>query len=81
MDGGQILQALLWFKLGYAKALLIASWIGLVGGVGLMVVLFYYTQSVLSTLMVVFLLMNCWKAFQAARAMLAASAGQPAMEG
>ena len=81
MDGGQILQALLWFKLGYAKALLIASGIGLVGGAGLMAVLFYYTQSVLSTLMVGFLLINCWKAFQASRAMLAASASRQTMEG
>ena len=75
MDGGQILQALLWFKLGYAKALLIASGIGLVGGVGLMALAFFYTESVLSALMVGFLLLNCWKAFQAARGMLATSVG------
>ena len=72
MDGGQILQALLWFKLGYAKALLIASGIGLVGGAGLMALAFFYTQSVLSALLVGFLLMNCWKSFQLARQILAA---------
>ena len=71
MDGGQILQALLWFKLGYAKALLIASGIGLVGGVGLMAMAVFYTQSVLGALMVVFLLLNCWKSFQLARQILA----------
>ena len=71
MDGGQILQALLWFKLGFAKALLIASAVGLVGGVGLMALAFFYTGSLLSVLMVVFLLLNCWKAFQAARQILA----------
>ena len=81
LDGGQILQALLWFKLGYAKALLIASGIGLVGGVGLMAVIFYLTQNVLSLLLVGFILLNCWKAFKAARAMLAASAGRPPMQG
>lgn len=70
MDGGQILQALLWFKLGYAKALLIASGVGLAGGVGLMGLAFFYTQSVLSALLVGFLLLNCWKSFQLARQIL-----------
>lgn len=72
MDGGQILQALLWFKLGYAKALLIASGIGLAGGAVLMALAFFYTQSVLSALLVGFLLLSCWKAFQSARQILAA---------
>ena len=72
MDGGQMLQALLWFRLGYAKALLFASGIGLAGGVGLMALAFYFSRSLLSILMVGFLLLNCWKAFQAARMMLAA---------
>jgi Zn-dependent protease len=72
MDGGQILHALLWFKLGYPKALLIASGIGLVGGVALMGLAYFYTESLLSALLVGFLLMNCWKSFQLARQILAA---------
>lgn len=72
MDGGQILQALLWFKLGYPKALLIASGIGLIGGVALMGLAFYYTEDWFSALLVGFLLMNCWKSFQLARQILAA---------
>ncbi len=71
MDGGQMLQALLWFKLGFAKALLIASSLGLLGGGALMLLAYHYTGSVLSMLLVGFLMMNCWKAFQAARQMLA----------
>lgn len=70
MDGGQILQSLLWFKFGYAKALLIATSIGLVGGVILMIVLNYEDPSLLTIALIAFLLMNCWKAFQAARRLL-----------
>ncbi len=71
MDGGQILQALLWFRLGYAKALLIASAVGLAGGAALMIYLYSLTQSLFTVLVIGFLLLNCWKAFQAARQMLA----------
>lgn len=77
MDGGQMLQALLWYKLGYAKALLIASGIGLAGGVALAGLMVYFDFTLLSILLVGFLLLNCWKAFQAARSLLAAQAQPP----
>lgn len=70
MDGGQLLQALLWFKLGYPKALLIATSVGLVGGLILMGVMWYFDFSLLSIALTAFLLLNCWKAFQAARSLL-----------
>lgn len=70
MDGGQILQSLLWFKLGYAKALLIATGVGLAGGVALMGLMWYYEFTLLSIALTAFMLMNCWKAFQAARRLL-----------
>ena len=70
LDGGQIFQALLWFKMGYPRALLIASGVGLLGGAVLMAWVFDYTRSLLPVLLVGFLLGDCWKAFQAARAML-----------
>lgn len=35
LDGGQIFRALLWFPLGQIRSLKIASFVGLVGGVGL----------------------------------------------
>jgi Zn-dependent protease len=72
MDGGQILQALLWYRLGYPKALLIATGIGLAGGVALIALALIYLESVYSALLAGFLLLNCWKAFQAARSMVAA---------
>jgi tetratricopeptide (TPR) repeat protein len=45
LDGGQILQALLWFVVGRAASLLVAGMIGLLGAGGL-VVLAVYAQSV-----------------------------------
>lgn len=71
LDGGQILQALLWFKLGFARALLIASGIGLLGGAALVIWLFSSFSSLYLPLMLAFLLMNAWQAFQRARQMLA----------
>ncbi len=38
LDGGQILQALLWFVIGQAKSLLVVSVIGMVVGVGVLIV-------------------------------------------
>jgi Zn-dependent protease len=35
LDGGQILQALLWFAVGRARSLMVASFIGVIGGLGL----------------------------------------------
>ena len=37
LDGGRILQALLWFALGRARSLLVAAAVGLLTGVGLLV--------------------------------------------
>lgn len=76
MDGGQILQALLWFKLGYVKALLIASVVGLAGGALLMGAMLYYDFGLLSILCGLFLMNGAWKAFQAARQWQAALADQ-----
>lgn len=73
MDGGQILQALLWFKLGYARALLIASAIGLAGGIGLALWAFtVFHDFFLPLMFVLFLVPNAWQAFSRARQMLAA---------
>ncbi|MES2705842.1 MAG: site-2 protease family protein [Verrucomicrobiota bacterium] len=72
MDGGQILQALLWFKLGYARALLIASGVGLVGGAALMIWAFSIIEGFsMIPLLLVFLLIGAWSSFQRARRMLA----------
>jgi Zn-dependent protease len=77
MDGGQMLQALLWFKLGFGKALQIASAIGLAGGLGLLGLGWYFERGLLSFLMVGFLMLNCWKSFQASKIIIARERGLP----
>ncbi len=66
LDGGQILQSLLWFVLGRPRSLMIASMVGILGVVGL-VALALYQRSVWIGIMAVFILMNCWQGLQHAR--------------
>jgi Zn-dependent protease len=59
LDGGQILRALLWFPLGRARSLMIATSIGLLG-----VAAFFYfafrSGSIWIGAIAVFMLLNCW---------------------
>ncbi|RYD38207.1 MAG: peptidase M50 [Verrucomicrobiaceae bacterium] len=71
LDGGQILQALLWYRLGYARALLIASGVGIAGTLALAIWLFSSFNSIYLPLMLLFLLINAWSSFQRARQLLA----------
>jgi Zn-dependent protease len=69
LDGGQILRALLWFPIGRVRSLMVATIIGLVGVVGL-IGLAVWMQSLWFGALVVFILMNCWRGLQQARAMM-----------
>ena len=68
LDGGQILRSLLWFPLGRAKSLLVATIIGFVGVVGLGI-LALLAKSTWFGILCVFILLNCWRGLMAARAM------------
>jgi Zn-dependent protease len=68
LDGGQIVWALLWFLMGRARALLVASTIGIVGVFGLFL-LALYMRSAWFFIMSVFILLNCWRALLQARQM------------
>ena len=59
LDGGQIFRSLLWFVLGRARSLMVATVLGLIGAAGFIVFAFW-TQSVWYGAMAVFMLMNCW---------------------
>jgi Zn-dependent protease len=59
LDGGQILRSLLWFLLGRARSLMVATVLGLIGAAGFIVFAFW-TQSLWYGAMAVFMLMNCW---------------------
>ena len=69
LDGGQILRSLLWFVLGRARSLMVATALGLVGIVGV-VALAVYLRSVWLGIVCAFMLMNCWGGLQQARALL-----------
>jgi len=66
LDGGQILRSLLWFVLGRARSLTVASVFGFVGVLGL-VALALRTQDAWLGLIAAFVGMNCWSGFQHAR--------------
>jgi Zn-dependent protease len=66
LDGGQILRSLLWFVIGRARSLMVATvigFIGIIGFVGLAVVM----QSLWLGILAVFLAWNCWAGLQHAR--------------
>ena len=75
LDGGQILRSLLWFGLGRARSLMVATMIGFVGVAGL-IGLAVFLKSYWIALVAAFILMNCWRGLSNAR-MLARAAKLP----
>jgi Zn-dependent protease/DNA-directed RNA polymerase subunit RPC12/RpoP len=69
LDGGQILRSLLWFVLGRARSLLVATIIGFVGVAGF-IGLAVWSRSAWTGAIAVFMLLNCWSGLQHARALL-----------
>ncbi len=72
LDGGQILRSLLWFFMGRARSLYVATIVGFVGAAGL-VYLVLMTKSLHSTwtlLIAAYMLLSCWGGFKSARAMI-----------
>ena len=68
LDGGKILRSLLWFVLGRARSLMVATVIGF-GGVAAMILFALWLRSAWYGVMAVFILMNCWGGLQQARAL------------
>jgi len=69
LDGGQILRSLLWFVLGRARSLMVATVLGLIGVAGF-IGLALWKQDVWLGAIALFMLMNCWGGLQHARALL-----------
>jgi Zn-dependent protease len=59
LDGGQILRSLLWFALGRARSLMVATILGFIGVAGFLGLAFWL-QSPWFGVLAVFMLMNCW---------------------
>ena len=66
LDGGQILQSLLWFVLGRARSLMVTVVIGFIGVAGL-ILLAFWARDVWFGILCVFILMNCWRGLMQAR--------------
>jgi Zn-dependent protease len=66
LDGGQILQSLLWFVFGRARSLMITTVIGFVGVAGL-IGLAVLAHDVWFGILCVFILLNCWGGLMQAR--------------
>lgn len=68
LDGGQILRSLLWYALGKGRSLMVATGIGFAGGLGF-VALAVWGRELWMGILSLFLLVNCWRSFQEARAL------------
>jgi Zn-dependent protease len=68
LDGGQILRSLLWFVVGRARSLMVATIIGF-AGVAALILLAVWMQSVWFGILSVFILINCWGGLRHAQAL------------
>ena len=68
LDGGQILRSLLWYPLGRARSLTVATIVGFVGGAGL-VALAIWWQSLWTGIVAFYLISICWRSYQQAGAL------------
>ncbi len=66
LDGGQILQSLLWFVLGRARSLMVATVIGFIGVPGLLIIAFLGHNPWLGVLCL-FIVLICWRGLMQAR--------------
>ena len=69
LDGGQILRSLLWFVLGRARSLMVATVLGLVGVAGFVALAFFERDLWLGAI-AVYMAMNCWGGLKHAQALL-----------
>lgn len=69
LDGGQILRSLLWFVLGRARSLLVATILGFVGVAGFFLLALWIREIWFGAL-AAFMLLNCWGGLQHARELL-----------
>src|SRR5262249_32831839 len=69
LDGGQILRSLLWFVMGPANSLMVASTLGFVGVAGV-AALSIWARDPWFALMGAFIAINCWNGWRSAGALM-----------
>lgn len=80
LDGGQILQSLLWFLLGRARSLKAVAAVGLLGAVGL-IALAFWLHSFWIGIISLYVLMNCWTGLQQAQILSRLESPSPTLRG
>ncbi|HTQ87396.1 MAG TPA: M50 family metallopeptidase [Candidatus Solibacter sp.] len=68
LDGGQILRSLLWYVLGRARSLMVATYVGFVGVAGL-IGLAVWLKAPWFAVLSAFILLNCWNGLRHAQAL------------
>ncbi len=68
LDGGQILRSLLWYVLGRARSLMVATIVGFLGAAGF-IILALWIHSVWFGVLAAFMLMNCWSGLKQSQAL------------
>ncbi len=68
LDGGQILRSLLWFVLGRARSLMVATVVGFLGVAGFVIFAMRVGDTWLG-LIALYMAMSCWSGFKQARAL------------
>jgi Zn-dependent protease len=79
LDGGQILQSLLWFVVGRARSLMMTVVVGFIGA-GALILLALWARDAWFGILCVFILLSCWRGLLQAR-VLARIAKMPRREG
>jgi Zn-dependent protease len=64
LDGGQILQALLWFVIGRGRSMMVAGFIGLAAAGGLIVVALVHLQNAWLAVIAAFVAWQAWRGFR-----------------
>jgi Zn-dependent protease len=64
LDGGQILQALLWFVIGRARSLMVSGIIGLAGAAGVIVLALAHLQDKWLAFVAIFVAWQAWRGFR-----------------
>jgi Zn-dependent protease len=66
LDGGQLLRSVLWFFLGRARSLMVATVVGFVG-VAILILISVLELQIWLGVMCLFILLNCWRGLMQAR--------------
>jgi Zn-dependent protease len=66
LDGGQILRSLLWYILGRARSLMVATFVGFAGVAGL-IALAVWLKDMWFAILSAFILLNCWRGLRHAQ--------------